>query len=82
MKQEEGSDKVVLVGQGMGGLIAIDYGLHFPEEVSAIVGLSPFLSQPNITNPSSSVVTEAIATVFPGYPTDFQIGKGSFTFAN
>ena len=63
---QEPDTPLFLMGQSMGGLIVLDFGLHHPQEVNGIIALSPHLSDPPIS-PILVTLSRALSNVWPTF---------------
>ena len=63
---QEPDTPLFLMGQSMGGLIVLDFGLHHPQEVNGIIALSPHLSDPPIS-PILITLSRALSNVWPTF---------------
>ncbi|HEY5197411.1 MAG TPA: lysophospholipase [Solirubrobacteraceae bacterium] len=54
--QKQGGRPPFLLGHSMGGTIATDYALHWPENVAGLILSSPLASLPQLTPPARAVV--------------------------
>ena len=63
---------VILYSQSMGGNLAINYALHYPNEITCVVASSPWL---RLTKPPSAPVQWAASKLFKIFP-DFVIPNG------
>lgn len=57
---------IFLLGQSMGGLIVLNFGLHHPQEVDGVVALSPHLSDPPVS-PVLVTLSRALSNVWPTF---------------
>ncbi len=66
---QEPDTPLFLAGHSMGGLIALDFGLHYPQTVSGVIVSAPLLSDPPV---SSLIVTigRICSRVWPTFSMD------------
>ncbi len=53
-----------LLGQSMGGLIVLDFGLHYPQDIDGVIALSPHLSDPPLS-PILTALGRALSGIWP-----------------
>ncbi len=54
-----------LFGHSMGGLIVLDYGLHYPENLAGVIASAPHLADPPIS-PALAKIGQIMSRVWPG----------------
>jgi len=67
-----------LLGQSMGGLIVLDFGLHYPQEVNGIIATSPHLSDPPVS-PILITLSRALSNVWPTFSMNAGIDNSSLS---
>jgi alpha-beta hydrolase superfamily lysophospholipase len=55
---------IFLLGQSLGGLIALEYALHYPQDVRGVIASAPALSAPN----RSPIVFAVLSVLSPIWP--------------
>ena len=67
-----------MLGQSMGGLIALNFGLHYPQEVDGVIATSPHLSDPPVS-PILVTLSRALSTVWPTFSMDAGLDNTSIS---
>ncbi|MDX1416211.1 MAG: alpha/beta hydrolase [Candidatus Promineifilaceae bacterium] len=61
---KESGSFLFLMGHSMGGLIVLDYGLHYPEGLQGVIASAPHLSDPPIS-PILSRIARVLSGIWP-----------------
>ncbi len=64
--EQEPSRPLFLMGHSMGGLIALEYGLHRPEGLRGVIASAPLLAQPGIS-PVLLTLSRILSRVYPTF---------------
>ena len=62
----ESANPLFLFGQSMGGLIVLDYGLHYPQGLNGVIASAPHLSDPPIS-PILITIGRLLSGVWPTF---------------
>lgn len=66
LRQRATASPLFLMGHSLGGLIALDYALHYPDGLKGVVASSPLLSQPGIS-PILIALGRVLSRVLPKF---------------
>jgi alpha-beta hydrolase superfamily lysophospholipase len=69
---------VYLVGNSMGGLIAIDYALHFPSRLQGVIAMSPAVGKIGVA-PVLLWISRVLSRVWPTFSLDSGIDSAAMT---
>jgi alpha-beta hydrolase superfamily lysophospholipase len=70
---QEGADKpLFLYGHSMGGLIVLDYVLHYPEGLSGVIASGPILAQPGVS-PFLLMLSRILSKIWPSFSIDTKL---------
>ena len=70
---QEGGDKpLFLYGHSMGGLIVLDYVLHYPEGLSGVIASGPVLAQPGVS-PFLLMLSRILSKIWPSFSIDTKL---------
>ena len=64
IKEKESNQTVFTVGQSLGGLIVLEFALHYPQEVKGVIVSAPGLSEPNIS-PILRILLQTLSSIWP-----------------
>ncbi len=67
-----------MLGQSMGGLIVLNFGLHYPQEVDGVIATSPHLSDPPVS-PILITLSRVLSTVWPTFSMDAGLDNTSIS---
>lgn len=56
-----------LFGHSMGGLVALNYAIRYPEGLAGIIASAPLLTQPNVS-PVLNLAARALSSIKPDFP--------------
>lgn len=77
VKQLESVDQVVLLGQGMGALMALDFGIRKKDQLQGVVSMSAFLSMPKVLK--ESLIEMDLSSLLPHSPLEFNQNFAALT---
>lgn len=66
IKNQEGKSPIFLMGHSLGGLIVLNYALHHPQEVKAIIVSGATLAQPGIS-PILLFLSRVLSKIWPSF---------------
>jgi alpha-beta hydrolase superfamily lysophospholipase len=76
---QEGGDKpLFLYGHSMGGLIVLDYVLHYPEALNGVIASGPVLAQPGVS-PLLLTLSRILSKIWPSFSIDTQLDTGAIS---
>ena len=64
IKEQESNQTVFAVGQSLGGLIVLEFALHYPQEVKGVIVSAPGLSEPDIS-PIRFILLQTLSSIWP-----------------
>ncbi len=77
--RQEGSDlPLFLYGHSMGGLIVLDYALHFPEGLAGVIASGPVLAQPGVS-PVLLFISRVISRIRPSFTVDTHLDANALS---
>ena len=62
----------------MGGLIVLDYVLHYPEGLSGVIASGPVLAQPGVS-PFLLMLSRILSKIWPSFSIDTQLDTGAIS---
>jgi len=74
VSDQEPDIPLFLLGHSMGGLIVLDFGLHYPQEVNGVIASAPHLSDPPVS-PIMITLSRAISNIWPTFSMDAGLDK-------
>lgn len=64
IRGSEPNSTVFILGQSLGGLIVLDYALHYPQDAQGVIASAPALIEPNIP-PALVLLLKALSPFWP-----------------
>jgi len=64
IKEKESNQNVFAVGQSLGGLIVLEFALHYPQEVKGVIVSAPALAEPKIS-PILRILLQILSPIWP-----------------
>lgn len=71
----EENKPLFLYGHSMGGLIVLNYTLHFPDGLRGVIASGPALAQPGVS-PVLLLLSRVLSKIWPGFSIDTKIDAG------
>jgi alpha-beta hydrolase superfamily lysophospholipase len=78
VREWEYKNPLFLMGQSMGGLIVLDYGLHHPQNLNGVIASAPHLSDPPIS-PIRAALGRLLANIWPARPFDANLDESAIS---
>ncbi len=69
VRQQEGDRPLFLMGHSMGGLIVLEYALHYPEGLQGVIASAPLLAQAGVS-PALFQIAQLLSRIWPGFAMD------------
>lgn len=69
IKNQETESPIFLMGHSLGGLIVLNYALHYTQEVKALIVSGPALAQPSIS-PILLFLSRVLSKIWPSFTVD------------
>jgi len=76
--EQEPGQAVFLLGHSMGGLIVLEYALHYPEGLTGVIASGPLLAQANMS-PSLVTLSKVLSGVLPWLTLDTKLDATSIS---
>jgi len=76
--EQEPGQAVFLLGHSMGGLIVLEYALHYPEGLTGVIASGPLLAQANMS-PSLVTLSKILSGVLPWLTLDTKLDATSIS---
>jgi alpha-beta hydrolase superfamily lysophospholipase len=64
IREKENNRSIFIIGQSLGGLIALEFVLHHPREINGVIVSAPVLSVPNLS-PVKRTLAQMMSPFFP-----------------
>lgn len=76
--QREQRPPVFLMGHSMGGLIVLEYALHYPEGLQGVIASGPALAQVGVS-PALLKMAQLMSRIWPGFTMDIKLDATSIS---
>lgn len=67
--EREGGRPLLLMGQSLGGLVALNYSIYYPDELAGVCAMSPQLGEPQIAKPLVAM-SQLLSRILPSLSVD------------
>ena len=64
VRSEQGDKSLYLLGHSLGGLMVLDFALHYPHGLNGVIASSPALAEPNIS-PALILLSKIMSYIWP-----------------